>query len=442
MPGVPSGRGCDACRKQKKKCDQSKPLCARCTRLEIPCVGGGQRRFKFIEEQSRTHYVEVFWTPSSDRTMMMGAFCSALGVTDVRYDLSVYGGFLKDIPKRLGTNTALDASVEAMTDAFQGMHSLSQKRSVAALKSYGHALKTLRESLNDPAESSSANTMCAVYLMLICQGWLGGRDDRASHGEALAYLLNLISSQGRQDDFEAELVITLCVPVIVEAIGNPRIKLHPWLAKFTAAHDKSIPIESIKLSNLAKFPDYFNHPEPHALGIQSTYQQIRTDLPAIKNLLQAMFEKRLITLHARYQTLYSIQLAVAVMLNTLLRLFDPTNLSLVEECVQLVDEIISVAEAAVIYRPLGSSAVPICLICAWPATDNMVKRAKMEQLVEEYSTDFPTFMWMEMAQWLQSKLEAHSLNQCLNQLSTLGIDSGWDSRLEMPKGAAAACSVM
>ncbi|KGO38063.1 hypothetical protein PEXP_080790 [Penicillium expansum] len=49
MPGVPSSRACDACRQQKKKCDESNPKCSRCTRLQIPCINNGARRFKFQE---------------------------------------------------------------------------------------------------------------------------------------------------------------------------------------------------------------------------------------------------------------------------------------------------------------------------------------------------------------------------------------------------------
>lgn len=47
MPGVPSSLACDACRKQKKKCDQRKPKCSRCARLQITCAGNGVRRYKF-----------------------------------------------------------------------------------------------------------------------------------------------------------------------------------------------------------------------------------------------------------------------------------------------------------------------------------------------------------------------------------------------------------
>ncbi|OBS21504.1 hypothetical protein FPOA_07842 [Fusarium poae] len=47
MPGVPKSRGCNNCLKQKKKCDQQKPVCSRCTRLNIACKGSGERKYVF-----------------------------------------------------------------------------------------------------------------------------------------------------------------------------------------------------------------------------------------------------------------------------------------------------------------------------------------------------------------------------------------------------------
>ncbi|UZP41611.1 hypothetical protein NXS19_009427 [Fusarium pseudograminearum] len=47
MPGVPKSRGCNNCLKQKKKCDQQKPVCSRCARLNIACQGSGERKYVF-----------------------------------------------------------------------------------------------------------------------------------------------------------------------------------------------------------------------------------------------------------------------------------------------------------------------------------------------------------------------------------------------------------
>ncbi len=165
------------------KCDQVKPVCGRCARLEIPCIGCGQRRFKFVEESQLVTvkpisssgvyasrpvtFESISWAPSNEATMIMSAFCSALDIKDARYDLGVYGAFMNDIPRRLGTNAALDASVRATTSVFQAVQRRTQ--TVESLEDYGKALAVLGNTLNNPAEAHTANTLCAMYLMMVCQ---------------------------------------------------------------------------------------------------------------------------------------------------------------------------------------------------------------------------------------------------------------------------------
>jgi hypothetical protein len=88
-------------------------------------------------------------------------------VTDVRYDLSCYGGFLNQIPARLGRNPALDASVGALTTAFPALY--TQRLLPDAISRYIDALRALRICLQDPATAKSLDTLCAIYLILVCQ---------------------------------------------------------------------------------------------------------------------------------------------------------------------------------------------------------------------------------------------------------------------------------
>jgi hypothetical protein len=88
-------------------------------------------------------------------------------VTDVRYDLACYGGFLNQIPARLGKNPALDASVGAITAAFPSLY--TQQLPPDAISRYIDALRALRICLQDPATANSVDTLCAIYLILVCQ---------------------------------------------------------------------------------------------------------------------------------------------------------------------------------------------------------------------------------------------------------------------------------
>lgn len=106
-------------------------------------------------------------SPSNETTKIAGAFIFTLEVKDLRYDLSCYGAFLEDIPKRLGSNIALDASVNVLTSAFSSLY--THEQSLMTLSKYVNALKALRICLDDPSQAWTANTLCAVYLLLICQ---------------------------------------------------------------------------------------------------------------------------------------------------------------------------------------------------------------------------------------------------------------------------------
>jgi hypothetical protein len=198
MPGVPSGRGCDGCRKQKKKvhmsrstwkhlrskpaqqCDQTTPVCSRCARLKIQCIGAGKQRYKFQEEQGMpkvsltskctTPRSSVSASPANRMTVLANRLVNAIKwSTDLRFNLVwSYGIFLTEIPSRLGNNEALDYAVEALVDA----HSTScclRKPSTANLINYSAALSKLRCCLDDSTKATSSETLAAIVLLLICQ---------------------------------------------------------------------------------------------------------------------------------------------------------------------------------------------------------------------------------------------------------------------------------
>ncbi|KAK3944423.1 hypothetical protein QBC46DRAFT_374280 [Diplogelasinospora grovesii] len=433
MPGVPSFRGCDACHKQKKKCDQARPACSRCKRLRIPCVGCGERRYKFINQSTGSPSATsraaqpacqgVPATPSNQRTIVADAFLSALKVTDVRFDLSIYGSFLKDIPKRLGTNEALDASVEALTTALPWIQ--SRRETPEMFDRYAHALKTLRLCLDDPVKGRSPDTLCALYLVVVCQGWIARRDDPIpSHHVAVAHLLNIAASQNWHGSFESDLVATLCFLAITESFGNSQIKLDPRLwsqprhlgPRTPALHN----IETLKLANVARASALVQNPHGRWPEVEFTYKLLQADCAKLKHLLSQMSlvasdttpgsiqTSQFVRMHVRLQAAYGFVLCLAVTFNMILRVQEPTNNSLVSDSAALVSEIVTVADMASAYRPLGSSSMPLSLISAWMVTDNAHQRSRVEKVLAEYQADFPSTDWLKLANILRAKYEALS----------------------------------
>ncbi|KAI9155767.1 hypothetical protein HJFPF1_08356 [Paramyrothecium foliicola] len=90
-----------------------------CLRLLVKCQGAGNVRYKFLpgfmsdskpkEDGITTNPLAI--VPANDTTNVIKAFIWRLEVTDVRYDVSSYGMFLKKLPQRATVNPALAGRV-------------------------------------------------------------------------------------------------------------------------------------------------------------------------------------------------------------------------------------------------------------------------------------------------------------------------------------------
>ena len=147
-----------------------------------------------------------------------------------------HGGFMDEIPRRLSQSQALAAATEAFLLAVpcaDVSHTLSRRR----LRSYTLALQTTRLALSHPSEAYSLNTLCAVYLLWICQvcpyasninnyqrtrinvlqSWMDIPEDTSIHPRGLALLLNQPIRFDARDSFDRGVVYVACTVVVCEA---------------------------------------------------------------------------------------------------------------------------------------------------------------------------------------------------------------------------------
>jgi hypothetical protein len=199
MPGVPFSRACEACRKQKRKCDERQPICSRCQRVGITCVGSGAKRFKWqIETTKRTKAKgcpntsitivrttsstpayddplvrQICRGPSNAQTVLTMTLIDKVHLTkdsDLRYNLTwAFGDFIQDVPRRLGKNAALDAAATSLALSHVRFSNGRKDAAPEELTAYINALSVLRNCLNDSNVARDANTLCAVMLLLFCQ---------------------------------------------------------------------------------------------------------------------------------------------------------------------------------------------------------------------------------------------------------------------------------
>lgn len=104
--------------------------------------------------------------PSNEYTALARECSHRLATVDIRYDLAwTFGPFLRELPKRIGTNAALDAGLTALMSAVSDL--ALGYRSPETVIQYGCALKALRKCLADEVVAQSSNTLCAIYLIWV-----------------------------------------------------------------------------------------------------------------------------------------------------------------------------------------------------------------------------------------------------------------------------------
>ncbi|KAI2717879.1 transcriptional regulator family: Fungal Specific TF [Penicillium roqueforti] len=433
MPGVPTGRACDACRKQKKKCDEKQPECGRCLRLKVSCVGSGQQRFKFKEQQfspksnrsgqmtltSRSKSTEkVIFSfeipracPGNSMMSLTNSFVGAIKrSTDLRYNLWwAFGTFLEDIPRRLGSNEALDHAVDAVTTAHAGFCT-GQSVSAETLAKYSYALKTLRVYLDHPVQASASSTLCAVMILLVCQTFIGNNGQMISgHAQGAASILHARKNFGPRDDFERKLFLSLRGSVLFEGLYNDAIDLssEEWDSLVKNDFDQDQPEGQI-LRCLARAPVLMRRGKQAirdgedlmllTMEVRPIYEKCKLILGELQ-VRTVEFEKSGLTmtetfmgriLRAHYLRTHGIGLAITTFFNCILQALDPSDYTCMVESKSLVKETLEHAQKSNVYRPVGAGYVIMCLSAAWAVTADPELRSMVEAALIDYHGDFVT----------------------------------------------------
>lgn len=223
---------------------------------------------------------------------------------------------------------------------------------------------------------------------------------------------------------------------IIEAVFDPTVKLHPWYRENLTAHHgfakprKTEPtrLESvatcerppydglaqntITIESMARIPELINAPRTHFFEIQNLYLRACLDTEEVVKRQAMLTElvsagkndstppatiasaKKMLPL---CQIARSMLLSIAIVCNAILTALDPTDYSLVTDCVRFCDDAIELAEEVSCYRPLGASHVPLCLIGAYMAVNDAERQEALRELLVEYGKDFPSASWLEVA---------------------------------------------
>ncbi|KAF4630573.1 hypothetical protein G7Y89_g7562 [Cudoniella acicularis] len=207
---VPRTRtGCLTCRKRKVKCDEGKPICGRCHRLQRECVWSDELQIipqrRYNEEPSSTIMIAngcrnpalqlskpsgqnfVIEFPNIDRTTIpyihhFVTFCCRF----LAYPNDSEGNPFQEELVPLATSSP--ALMHSMTALAAAHLSRSQRQhEITAAHHYSLALRELNSSLSDPALARSDSTLGACLLLCVYE---------ISHSDSCLWLEHL---QGARD---------------------------------------------------------------------------------------------------------------------------------------------------------------------------------------------------------------------------------------------------
>jgi hypothetical protein len=374
-----------------------------------------RKQNRCLGTQSQIELPTIFHTPSSQKTLLTQSLVRHLEAShDLRYHLTwVYGTFIEDIPRRIGSNEALDAAVMALMRAHSSLAVHRGTPPVAcsdSLSKYSRALKTLRIYLDDPIKAREAETLCAVMILLICQSFLGtsgGGGYASGHGEGAAQIIKVRSYYNPRDDFEKELLLSLRGPILFEALINPKICFSPeeWKTLVESEIDEGTP-EGQMMRCLAKAPSLMQRGRAglrDQVDLTAVVSETRQQYSILKEILQEMEDRyntvrddgiprstiMLTKVHAHYQRIYGLALAVCLIFNCIYRALDPAYMELDIDAKDFSEKVLCLAEEAAPYRPLGASYILLCLITAWCGSRDEGTKQLVEAAYVDYRMDFP-----------------------------------------------------
>ncbi|KAF4998430.1 hypothetical protein FGRMN_3166 [Fusarium graminum] len=145
-------------------------------------------------------------------------------IDDVRYSFGEYGpSFFTDLPRRMSSHPALDATVSSLTASFKAIR-IRKTRDSNVLTLYGNALRALQECLGDTKQPVMLK-LELVLMMLLCQLWIDNKHANKHRG-VIAYLLKEAVFQDQV--FHSSDIRAWCLQAVYAALSDPNVEQGSW----------------------------------------------------------------------------------------------------------------------------------------------------------------------------------------------------------------------
>ncbi|TXC07296.1 hypothetical protein FocTR4_00003304 [Fusarium oxysporum f. sp. cubense] len=385
MVGVPSSRGCNSCRKAKKRCDQKQPKCGRCIRLGEECVGSGTRRFKFHQYKPDVQTTQLITppaeTPSNDTTRLTAEFISLMEIDDDRFGFEAYGPyFFADLPRRIGSNPALDTTTSAMIASFQAIR-LRKTADKKTFSLYGKALRSLQVCLSDDGQPVMLK-LELVLMMMLCQ-----------------------------TDKRDQIYAALC---------DPKVELGSWFwdvavqdTIMTRPYHYEQNLYCFELGAIGDLPVFLRDPERYLYQLKCYYNILSQERLVMKKLYEEAMVATLSTdaspacrMRAiEYASGHAGLLVQAALIGPTLNPFGVLP-DYTQDSHEICDDAILLAHRCQTFRPCGASYVPELLKLVWASLGDGYRHEGLEKLMDEYAEDVQGASYLEEAKIMRLRLDS------------------------------------
>lgn len=228
---------------------------------------------------------------------------------------------------------------------------------------------------------------------------------------------------------------------VIESIFDPWLELEPWFynlirqwevhelggALVDGSHHQDDggkgPIASLFLRNLVRLAPMIRDPSGHLTEALLYNDAIRVDLQSLSlrmdqtrrtsntpKATQLSNPPPRLRLLLVYQTAYGILLAIAILLNAVLRAYADFDPLLISEGSWLPEQVLSLAEDVSKFRPLGAAYMPMPLMVAWAASTDSEQVRLLGAHLSDWQSDFSAD-YLTGACWVQKMLEAIRMRQ-------------------------------
>lgn len=165
---------------------------------------------------------------------------------------------------------------------------------------------------------------------------------------------------------------------------------------------------SMTIETMARIPDLVHAPRTNLVEIQDIYRRACMDAEELSmrkvEISQKLSEGKWASLTTRAMvterilpvchTAHGMLLAITLGCNAILSALHPWDVSLAEENARFCDDVLLLSEQVSPYRPLGASHLPLCLVAAYLAVDDSVKRETLHGLLVDYQDDINGACWV------------------------------------------------